>query len=69
MNRPDSQEVIRFSYSTLERDDRGVDLDYAKFRNLRTMTICAAILCVPFWILLGCIVVHAAKIWCTGGAR
>lgn len=56
-----------FSYATLDRQDRGVDLEYARFRNLRRMTLAAALLSVPFWLLLGCIALHAAKIWFAGG--
>jgi hypothetical protein len=46
-----------FSYSTLEREDRGVDEDYC-FRNLRRMTICAALLSVPLWLAIGAIALH-----------
>lgn len=61
------QTVIRFSYSTLDREDLGVDLDYAAFRNLRRTTIAAALLSIPIWIALGCIALHAAKTWFAGG--
>ena len=59
--------IRRFSYSSLQREDRGVDKRYATSRALRRMTIAAALLSVPFWLALGYVAGHALYLHFTGG--
>jgi hypothetical protein len=50
-----------------DRDDLGVDAEYRQFRDLRAMTIGAAILSAPFWLMLLWLAAHALYLHFTGG--
>lgn len=49
---------MSFSYASLDREDRGVDQDYIRWRNLRRMTVAAALLSLPAWGALIYVVIH-----------